>query len=274
MTSSVTTPTVISAWSAPTPRDSSAMSSCASAALAAVWVAPSRLAASRLFARGCALHRVDADAADPVDHHRVARPDATGVDRCAPARGHTAADQRRDLQREVVVDLDARVHGHRRVLGESADQAHLAEILALAVEPERAVRQAVVYEQGAEVAQVRLTARAEPAAATDGQERADDMVARLQPADSVAHLLDDPCSLVAADDRIPDGNVTGPHVIVGMTQTGGDVADQNLACLGRIELQLDDLPVLIDPPQYRCPGSHIGLLPVRLPLRDIYDSSL
>src|SRR5689334_8631918 len=51
-TSSVTTPTVISAWSAPTPRVSSVTSSCAVAASAAVWVAPNSMACSRLNSSG------------------------------------------------------------------------------------------------------------------------------------------------------------------------------------------------------------------------------
>ena len=100
------------------------------------------------------------------------------------------------------------------------------------------------------------------------------MVAGRQPANPCTDLLDDPGSLVAADNGVPDGNVASPHVVIGVTQPGGDVAYQHLARPGRVKLQIDDLPVLVDSAQYRCPGFHIGLLPVRLPLTDISDSSL
>src|SRR6185312_11046997 len=88
---------------------------------------------------------------------------AARVDRGAPAGWHPAAGQRHRLQRQVVVDLDAGVLGHHRPFGERAEQAHLAEVLAVGVEPERAVRQAVVHEQRAEVAQVGHALGAEPA---------------------------------------------------------------------------------------------------------------
>src|SRR5215471_21280242 len=51
-TCSVTTPTVTSAWSAPTPLVNSAMITRAASAVAAVWVAPSLAAVSRLSAMG------------------------------------------------------------------------------------------------------------------------------------------------------------------------------------------------------------------------------
>src|SRR6185437_13960089 len=203
-----------------------------------------------------ALDRVDADAADPVHHGRVARPDAARVDRGAPAGRHPAAGQRHRLQRQVVVDLDAGVLGHHRPLGERAEQAHLAEVLAVGVEPERAVRQAVVHEQRAEVAQVGHALGAEPAVPAGRQERADHVVARLEPGHPGADLLDHPRALVPADDRVPHRDVTGAQVVVRVTQPGGGEPDQHLALLGRIEVHLDDLPVLAHVPEHRCPGFH------------------
>ena len=267
MTSSVTTPTVISAWSAPTPLVTSVMISCAVSASAAVCVAPNWLAFSRLLQRvdrddvarageRRALDRVDADAADPVDHGRVARPDAARVHRGAPSGRHPAADQRHRLERQVVVDLDAGVLGHHRPLGERAEQAHLAEVLAVRVEPERAVRQAVLEEQRAEVAQVGHAAGAEPAVPAGRQERADHVVARLEPADAGADLLDDPRPLVPAHDRVADRDVTGAQVVVGVAQPGRHEPDSTSPVLGRVEVQLDDLPVLAHVPEHRCPGLH------------------
>ena len=213
-----------------------------------------------------ALDRVDADAADPVDHGRVARPDAARVDRGAPAGRHPAADQRHCLKRQVVVDLDARMLGHHRPLGERAEQAHLAEVLAVGMEPERAVRQAVVHEQRPEVAQVGHALGAEPAVPAGRQERADDMVAWLEPGHAGADLLDHPGPLVAAHDRVPHRDVTGTQVVVRVAQAGRREPDEHLALLGRIEVHLDDLPVLAHVPEHRCPGLH-ALSPARATAR-------
>src|SRR3984957_19938028 len=77
---------------------------------------------------GRALDRVDADAADAVDDGGVAGADLARVHRRADAGGHAAADQRDDLEREVVLDLDRRVLGDHGVLRERAEQAHLPEV--------------------------------------------------------------------------------------------------------------------------------------------------
>ncbi len=203
-----------------------------------------------------ALDGVDADAADPVHHGGVARPHVARVDRSAPPGRHPAADQRHRLKRQVIVDLDAGMLGHHRTLGERAEQAHLAEVLAVAVEPERAVRQAVVEEQRAEVAQVGHAAGAEPAVPADRKERADHVVARLNPAHAGAGLLDGPRPLVPADDRVADRDVAGAHVVVGVAQAGGGEPDKHLAITRRIKVQFDDLPVLAYVPEYRCLGFH------------------
>jgi hypothetical protein len=216
---------------------------------------------------GGALHGVDADAADPVDHHRLTRPHVARVDRGAPAGGHPAADQRGRLQRQVVVDLDAGVLRHRGVLGERAEQAHLAEVEAVGVEAERAIGQAVVIQERAEVAHVGHTAGAEPAVAADGQERADDVVARLQPGHAGPDLLDDARALVAADDRVADGNVAGLQVLVGVAQADRHPAHQHLAGLGGVEVHLGDLEVIAQLAENRCLGLHAPSCPCLVILR-------
>ena len=213
-----------------------------------------------------ALDRVDPDAADPVDHGRVAGPHAARVHRGSPPGRHPAADQRHRLQRKVVVDLDAGVLGYHRPLRERAEQAHLAQVLAVGVEPERPVRQAVVHEQRAHVTQVGHAAGAEPAVPAGRQERADHVVAGLEPDHPGADLLDDPGALVPAHDRVADRDVAGAQVVIGVAQARRHEPDQHLALLGRVELQLDDLPVLAHVPEHRCPGLHRTLLRhVRLP---------
>jgi len=118
------------------------------------------------------------------------------------------------------------------------------------------VGQAVIDEQGAEVAQVGLAAGAEPAVAAGRQERADDVIAGLQPADPGAHLLDDSGPLVAADDGVPDRDIAGSQVIIRVAEPGRDEANEHLTGLGRIQLELDDLPLVADIAKHRCPGPH------------------
>src|SRR5215813_3664945 len=116
------------------------------------------------------LDGVDADAADPVDGDGVARLGGRGVHRRAETGRHPAADQHHLVQRQIRVDLDHGVLGNGPELGERAEHAHAAEVLAAGVEPEGAVLQAPNQEIGAQVTQVRLAGRAPPAVPTHRQE--------------------------------------------------------------------------------------------------------
>src|SRR5262252_1235914 len=144
---------------------------------------------------------VDADAADAVDGDGVARLGRRGVHRRAESRRHPAADEDDLVQRQVRVHLDRGVLGDDPALGERAEHAHAAEVLAAAMEPVGAVGQAAVQDRDAQVAEVRLAGRAPPAVPADRQERADHVVAGLQPGDALPHFLDDPGAFVTADDR-------------------------------------------------------------------------
>src|SRR6266487_4194793 len=202
------------------------------------------------------LDGVDADPADPVNGDGVARLGGRGVHRGAEAGGDPAADQHHLVQRQVRVHLDGGVHGDDRALGERAEHAHAAEVLAAAVEPVGPVRQAAIQDGGAQVAQVRLAGRAPPAVAAHRQERADHVVAGLQLGDALADLLDDPGTLVAAHQGEARHDVAVPQMLVGMAQARGYITDEHLAGLGGIEVELGDLEVLAHPAQHCSPGLH------------------
>src|ERR1700722_13327534 len=207
--------------------------------------------------QGRALHRVDTDAADAVDDDRVARLDRGRVHGRTPAGWHAAADERDLVQRQVVIDLHARKLRDGGVLGERAQHAHAANILAVGgVEPVGAVEQPAVQDRRAEVAQVGLARGAPAAVPADREERTDDVVAGLEPGHAGADLLDHARALVAAHDREPRGQVAGADVLVGVAQAGSAEADEALADLRRVELELGDLPVLPGFAHNRCLGLH------------------
>ena len=209
---------------------------------------------------GRALDRVGADAADAVDDHGLAGHHVGGVDRGAPAGRDAAADEHDDVERQVLVDHHARRLGDRRVLRERAEHAHPADVLALAVEAERAVGQAALEDRRAEVADVRMPRRAPAAVPADGQERGDDVVALGHARDARADLLDHARALVAADDREARDDVAVAQVLVGVAEARRLPADQDLALFGLVEIELHDLPVATRIPQHRCLGLHEALL--------------
>ena len=146
--------------------------------------------------------------------------------------------------------------GDDRALGERAEHAHAAEVLAAGVEPVGAVGQAPNQKVGAQVAQVRLAGRAPPAVAADRQERADHVIAGLQPGDALADLLDDPGALVPAHHREPRHDVAVPQMLIGMAQARRYITDEHLAGLGGVQVQFGDLKVLAGSAQDRSSGLH------------------
>src|SRR4028118_1024359 len=166
--------------------------------------------------RGRALAGVHADPAGAHDHHVLARADVGDLGGRAPAGGDAAADQCRDLQRDVGLDLHHRRLVHRDVGRERAEQAHRDDVLALRLHPVAAVGDRRPGQQvGAEVAEVLHPLRARRALPARGDEGGDDVVALLQPGDAGAHLRDDAGALVPADDRVErHGRAAGPQVLV------------------------------------------------------------
>ena len=220
-----------------------------------------------------ALHRVDPDAADAVDHRGVAGPHAARVVRGGPAGRHAAAHQHRGLQRQPVVHLDQRMLRDRGPLGERAEDAHPADVGAAGVEPGRAVGHDPFQDGLAHVAQVLPPGRAVAAGAAVGDEAAHHVVTGLDLGDAGADLLDDAGALVAADDREPRDQVAVDQVQVGMAEPGGDVPDQHLAVLGRVQVEFHDFERLVRVVQYGCPGLHAFSSLRRVGLRSLINSS-
>src|SRR5215475_9348351 len=202
------------------------------------------------------LDGVDADPADAVDRDGVAGLGGRGVHSRAETGGDPAADEHDLVQRQIRVDLDGGVLGDGPELRERAEHADAAEVLATGVEAVGAVGQAAVQDGGAHVAQVRLAGRAPAAMAADRQERADHVVAGLQPGDALPDFLDDPGTLMAAHEGEARHDVAVPQMLVGMAQARSYITDEHLAGLGGIQVEFGDLKVLAYSAQDRSLGLH------------------
>jgi hypothetical protein len=183
-------------------------------------------------------------------------PDLGGTHGASVPGGHAAADQRGLVERRAVVHLHHRRRRDHGVLGEGAEQAHLAEALAAGVEPVGAVELRAVDEEGAEVAQVLHAAGAVRAPAAGREEAEDHGVALGDMGDPGAHADHDAGALVAADDRERHRDVAGDQVLVGVAQPARGELDQYLALLRRVELSVLDLPFLVQTPEHRGLGLH------------------
>ena len=110
-----------------------------------MWVAPNSIAFSRLFSSGSMAQICLAPASrapwmalapmPPMPTTATTSPgaDLGGVDGRAPAGDDAAAEQAGPVERDVLVDLDAAGLVDHGVVGERAEQAHQAEVLALGV---------------------------------------------------------------------------------------------------------------------------------------------
>jgi hypothetical protein len=151
--------------------------------------------------------------------------------------------------------LDAGPLGQDRVLGEAADHAHAAEVLAAAVEPERLVGQAADARVQAGVAEVLPAGGTVTALAADGDVGAGNPVPDLDAGDAGAGLDDDARAFVAADHGEPC-HALRPDVLVGVAQAGRFHPDEHFVRLRRVQFKLGDLPWGTRLAQHCCPGLH------------------
>ena len=234
-------------------------------------VAPNRSASVRLNAQRVdghdllgageprALYRVDPDAADADHDDGVAGLDVRCVDRRAESGGHAAADERRLVQRDVAVDLDAAELVHHRVRLEGAEHAHEPGVLAADAVAGRCRRESwlAFQDQRAVVAEVLVAAGAGRALSARGDEAQHHVVARCQPLDAGADLDHLAGALVAADvGEAGHRQVAGQQMLVGMAQAARREPYQHFAFARAVELDLLDRPVLADSPEHRCHVLH------------------
>src|SRR5690349_20144203 len=191
-----------------------------------------------------ALHSVDADAADAVDRHRVAGHDVRGVHGGAPPGRHAAADHHGLVQRQVVVDFDGRGLADHAVLAEGPDHAHGAVLAARSGDGEPLTGQVALEDRRAHVADGLAAGGAVAADAAVRDERQDHVVAGLHPGHARPDLLDDPGALVAEHHGQPRREIAFRDVHVGAAQARVGVADQNLAVLRAVQVELFDLDAL------------------------------
>ena len=143
----------------------------------------------------------------------------------------TPHDQRREVERDVVVDLHDRGLRQHRVLRERPEQAHLPEVGGALVVAERPVGQAVVQQEAAKSHRFvwpraqnrhfRRPAGKRPTTWSPG-------ASPVTPSPTLDHAR----ALVAAHDRVADRDVAGAQVVVGVAEPGGGELDEDLAVFG------------------------------------------
>jgi hypothetical protein len=187
----------------------------------------------------------DADAAEADDHDGGAGLDLGGVQHRADARLHRAADDRGDLERGVVGDLDHAVGRHHGLLGERGEEdAGARHGPSLVAQPRAAVGQHAGHVRvlGTDA---ELAAHAVVAAAARRPEGEDDLVPLGQAAHAGAERLHRAAGLVTEDGRERARQAAVDEVQVRVAHPAVRDADEDLA-LGRlVDLHVvDDLDVL------------------------------
>jgi hypothetical protein len=163
-----------------------------------------------------------AHAATPDHRHRVATPDAPGVDRRAPSGHHAAPDEAGGLGSRRRVDLHRLPGGDEGLLHEGADAERRAQ--RGAVGERHRLRCVATVE-----AIPRPTAPTRPAVTTRRPPRQDDVVTGRETDDALSHRLHDTRRLVAEEEREVVVDASLPVVQVGVADPAGLHAHERLA---------------------------------------------
>ncbi len=201
-------------------------------------------------------HRREADAADAVDRDRPPGRAGDAVQHRADAGHDGACGDRGDLRRHAVRHRDDARLRDDDLLREAGDAHQVMDPLRAAVQPGRAVEEAVRCREHAAVAAehgVAGDARVALAAARPPGE-GDPLPDREPAAGRGAERLDDAGALVADDDRQPRRQVAGHVVQVAVADAGRLDAHEHLAGARRVELDVLDRQRLAGGAQHR--GSH------------------
>ena len=203
-------------------------------------------------------HGAEADEAAAEDDARRARLDARRVEGSADPRREPAREWRATVERRLGADLRERDLGHHRVLGEGRGAHEVAQRLAVAREPRRAVGQVaeplLVADREAAVGAVAEAVDARPALR---REQRDHVVARGDERDALADPLDDTRALVAEHAGRVAGRVgAGSGVEVGVADAAGGEPDEHLAGLRLGEIDLLDDERAAELLEHRCANLH------------------
>ena len=205
------------------------------------------------------LHRVDSDAADADDHHRVADLGSTDRGGRSPTGGNTAAEQGRLVERDVLLDLDHRrlVDGHVR--RKCSEQAHLDDRLVVEGDAVRLVGDRLPGQQaGSLVADVLQTLRTGRTTSARRDEGENHVVAFFDARDTRSDLRHHSGAFVPAQGRV-EGQRAGARtqMFVRMAQPRCGESDLHLTRDRVPQLDLFDLPRLTWRLDYRCLDLHL-----------------
>jgi hypothetical protein len=153
------------------------------------------------------------------------------------ARGDTAADERRLVQREVFSDGNAPGFRDHCLFGKTSDLAHVRNILAAAVQAHRAVEHRPAGGH-VPVAEVRVARQARYAVAAVRCERQDDVVARLHACYVLTYYFDDRRPFVPQHRGHFHSRMPAHKMQVAPADASRGYSDADLVRFGRIKLDV------------------------------------
>ncbi len=217
-------------------------------------------------AAGARKHRAEqageTDAAQPDDRHRAARPDLRGVHHSADAGDDSAAEQRRHVERQGLVDHHDRAaidHGIFGVARHAGLVVHrLAVVMQTMMTAQQLARRARRHRAFADIGAAFEAAPAAAAAYVEGEA---DMIARFDVVDAGTDLDDLAGAFVAEHDRRRPRAIAVDQRQIGMAEAGAAHLDQHFAFARRIEIELDDMDGLAlgERPRRTADGENSGL---------------
>jgi hypothetical protein len=168
----------------------------------------------------------------------------------APAPVIAAADERRHVQRDVLVDLHQRVLMHQHLLGKTRTVGEPGDFLAAHHHTGPLIRFALSrYPVDALVGGA---GEAHRAMAAEDRDTRDDVVARGEVRDLFAHRLDDTGGLMTENDRGRHRHQPFHDAQIAVAYAAGHQPHQHLAAMGRVDVDLFDLERLAHSIKNRC----------------------
>jgi len=208
---------------------------------------------------GGALDGVHAHAAEAKDGHHVTRTHFGTLCGGTKSCRHTTGNKTCLIQGDIRLDADECLHRSHNILAKAPNASKLSDVPPIhSMQPKSPVEQCTAGDVRATITKDRETGEAPPALAARGNERQDDMVARLHFSDTGADLLDDASALVTCHNGIVGCEVASGEVPIGVAHAGCYHLDQDLSGFRLVKFEFFHLELPSGPIQDSSTGLHVS----------------